>query len=773
MRFINLVILLLMSLSIFSQNVTVSGHILDETGEAIPNAIIFDSLTSKNTTSNQYGFFSLSLTKGRSLLQTVFVGSEKAIISLLLTRDTSIEIRLRQTTLQEVVVRDAKTNTHEKISTTILPMAQMKKIPAIGGEVDIIKALSLTPGVEGGAEGSAGLYVRGGTPDENLILLDEAIVYNPNHIFGLVSVFNPDAIKSVELIKGGFPARYGGRLSSVLDVVMREGNYERNKTSYGIGLLSSRLYLERVLDKEKLGLMVSARSSYLGFLLLPRWVAYKSASSGSISSYLNYFMYDINAKLNYTLLNKDQLIWSFYLGKDDLRSFDRSSNFEEKTFLNWGNLTSTLRYNKILTPKLFWKSMLIYSKFLYQNDFYQNNAAKGFYEEFNNRSGLTDYTLKSELDYIPNNNHYIRAGIEGTYHNFLPESKYYQTNDTTQRNTAQTERLGAFEPALFIEDEWKIFNRFKLNGGVRLDLYHAPGKNYFSLEPRLTAVYDLGNGWNFKAAYTKMQQNIHLLTNSGVGYQNDVWVPSTASVRPQQSRQWGAGFSKYFVGPDLELQAEAYSKTMTDLIDYQEGSNIVTNLTGWEKIVEKNGLGWSKGIELFLHKKTGRLNGFVSYTYAKSDRQFADINGGDKFPFRYDNRHNFAVTGNFQISRRWDISGTWVYKSGEPTTIPLYTIDRFDYGVPGTVYTTRNGYRLPEYHRADVAINYTKQTKKGNTKTWSFSAFNVYNRQNVSYIRIETTATTDDKGVITYHQHLKPVTAFGIIPGISFSKTFK
>ena len=631
----------------FAQVKTLSGYVSDANGEPIVGATVFIPKEKKGVTTNSYGFYSLSLTNEINEIEYSFVGFEKRILTLNVLKDTILNIRLTSISLAEIEIKDKRSIVNDKISTISLPLEQIKNIPAIGGEVDILKALSLTPGVSSGTEGSSGLFVRGGTPDQNLILLDDAVVYNPNHLFGFISVFNPDAIKNVELIKGGFPARYGGRLSSVVDINMKEGSLEKKKTDLGFGLLSSRFTIERPLIKDKLGIMVSARSSYLTLVLLPTWILYQRSDN---AQYINYWMYDVNIKLNYKINKTNQIICSLYSGNDFFRTFDKSYNYDEsKSKINWGNTTATIRHNKELSPKLFWKNILLFSKFQYNFNAFDKKVLEKVNYEYDNLSGLNDITLRTSIDYIPNNKNYFKAGLEGTTFNFVPQFKKFTTNDSLLEGFSNKSVFKAKATAFFVEDEILLSDIFKANVGFRTTSYNLAHKSYWSYEPRLSIILNIKE-WHLKAAYSKMQQNIHLLTNSGIGFQNDIWVPSTDKVKPQQSEQWALGLSKYWSLLDLDMSLEAYYKKMSNLIDYKEGSNILKSADDWYKSVEVNGIGTSKGIELFLHKKTGRLNGFLSYTLAKTDRQFSNINFGEKYAFRYDSRHNFNITSNFKIN---------------------------------------------------------------------------------------------------------------------------
>ena len=763
--------------AIYAQNITVSGYITDENGETLIGSTVYHSKSGRGIQANTYGFYSITLPKDLTILTYSMVGFEAQTIELTLFQDTSLNIQLKPIIFQAVEIRANRRPSEQNISTVSLPIEQIKNIPAIGGEVDIIKALGMTPGVSNGTEGSAGLYVRGGTPDQDLILLDEAVVYNPNHLFGFVSVFNPDAVKNVDLIKGGFPARYGGRLSSVLDIKMREGNFKKKKTDIGIGLLASRITLERPLIPNRLSIIFSARSSYLGVILLPFWLNYKLSSKDA--KYMNYFMYDANCKLNYKIDSKSQVFLSIYHGKDFLNSFDRLKDFsEDKIKLNWGNTTATLRYNKEVTQKFFWKNMLLFTRFHYNTNIFNNLISIQKKYEINSFSGLNDYTLRSAFDYIPNTRHYIRGGIEITSHQFTPQYNYNLSNDTSIQNRSNRDEFQAFESALYGEDEWQITNKLKAHVGLRFNQYRLVGKKYYSVEPRATLLYSIGAALTLKAAYSRMRQNVYLLTNNGIGFQNDIWVPSTDKISPQQSEQYAVGISKYISEQDIEISAEVYTKSMKNLIDYKEGANIIVNLENWQAAVEQNGVGWSRGLEVFLHKKSGRMNGFVSYTLAKTERQFENINFGEKYAFRYDSRHNFAATANYQVNKKWNISGTWVFKSGEPITLPTSVIDaatlgRDIFSAPELpIYFRRNSYRLPAYHRADIGFNKKTLTKKGFVKTWNFGIYNLYNRRNILYVEIVTQRDFTGLNTFTYKQVLRAKSLFPIIPSVSYSLSF-
>jgi outer membrane receptor for ferrienterochelin and colicin len=771
-----------------AQNATISGYISDSDGEVLIGANIYETISKQGTITNAYGFYSLTLPIGQSKITFSYVGYQTKSIALDLQNDTTIQVNLTVQDITEVVISAQKRPNTEQIGIVNLPIEQIKLIPTIGGEADIIKALSFTPGVSNGSEGSSGLYVRGGTPDQNLILLDDAVVYNPNHLFGFLSVFNTDAIKDVSLIKGGFPARYGGRLSSVLDIKMKEGNFKKIKGDIGVGLLASRVTLEGPIIKDKLSFIVSARSSYLNLLTFPFKSQY---NSGDLEEFLGYTMHDINTKLNWKINDKNQVFASFYTGNDDFKSYAQDyPNSEDIAHLNWGNTTATLRWNSQLSPKLFWKNMFIYSKFNYDLNissktfpFIPDSLRNGTIQivptvtNIGNFSGLQDLTFKSAIDFLPNPNHTLRFGIEATRHWFTPQISSFTDKDTTLLGVSKNVR--ADELAFYAEDEWRVFEKLKVNFGVRYNNFFLKNKTYYSLEPRISFSYELPQKVYLKAAYTQMQQNIHLLTNNGIGFQNDIWVPSTENIAPQRSKQWALAVSKYIEKWQTEFSIETYYKKMTNLISYQEGINPFLNLDQeWLDIIEVNGVGLSYGLELFAHKKIGKWNGLMSYTLSKTNQQFENINLGKVYPFKYDFRNNIAMTGSYQLSQNWTISASWVYRSGQPTNLPIavHNPNNSIDDVSGNVfiYGERNSIRLPSYHRLDLGANYTKTNDKGNQHTWNFSVYNAYYRKNTLYAQVANEAKIDLQtgAFLGYNQTLVLRTLFPILPSISYSFSF-
>lgn len=757
-----------------------SGTVTDELGEPLVGANVFVSGTNTGVTTNAYGYYTLSLQGGNIQVVCSYVGYRSDTLRIQAVPPAEHHFRLSFLSMKEVVVSATRSERNAQTGVVNLPIRQIKKIPTLGGEVDVIKALSFTPGVNNGSEGSAGLYVRGGTPDQNLILLDDAVVYNPNHLFGFVSVFNPDAIKDITLIKGNFPARYGGRLSSVLDIRMKEGNTTRHQAEGGIGLLASRLTMDGPLVKNKVSYMFAARASYLGLLASPiRW----SYNAGKIDQFINYHLADLNGKITWKINETDRLSFSVYSGDDHFRILNQTfPSSENKAGIRWGNMTATLRYAASPKPGLFWETTAGYSRFgyrfllegyeKYQNgDFYRSR-----YQYF---SGLQDFFAKTKWSWSAWKHHTVRAGAELTMHHFTPRAAQLYTEDSGEKKTSDTsERSQGLSAALFVEDEWQISPALAVQPGLRWSLFSIGGKNYTLWEPRFGLHLKTGAYSDFKAGYSRTQQFIHLLTGSNQGLQNDLWVPASQDVPPQTAEQFAIGWSRFFPKLDLEAGAELYYKKMRDLIEYAEGVNIAFTLNNDLKdIVEKEGRGRSYGFELFLQKSVGKTTGLLAYTLSRTDRRFERINNGAGYPFKYDAPHRFTLTLNHQLSAKWDFSFTWVYQSGFPFSFPESMIpnpnapNNLDFAF--FLYRRKNNERLPPYHRADIGFNKTTIGRFGGQRTWSFSLYNAYNRQNVLYAHYVNNRRYDPAtgGFIT-ERKIESRSLLPIIPSVSYSVRF-
>lgn len=766
-KFYLILLLLLCSLtSMAQQKFTISGYIEDAaTGEKLIGANVFDPKSNSGTTSNTFGFFSLTIPKDSVYLAVSYIGYQTSYYRLYLDKDLSINIQLKDgTELEEIVVtaeQGERIEDRVQMSQIEVPIKQIQKLPALLGEVDILKTLQLLPGVQSGGEGTSGLYVRGGSPDQNLILLDGVPVYNVSHLFGFFSVFNADAIKSVTLTKGGFPARYGGRLSSVLEINMKEGNMKEFKGEGAIGTVFSKLTLEGPIIKDKTSFIISGRRTYIDVLAAPFITTGLAAQN--IDADVNLFFYDLNAKINHKFSDKDRLYLSAYLGDDvfkttfteDLREL---GGFSTTAGLDWGNVTSAMRWNRMWSNKLFSNTTVTYSR-------YKFNTAFGFEEiSVNNNggldrsaaaleyiSGIEDYAGKIDFDYIPNPNHYIRFGAGVTNHTFTPgvsQAKITVGAIDTVLNTG-SQNTQANEFALYIEDDLKIGTKFQANIGVHASAFAVDGKNYFSVQPRLGMLYHLPDNYSIKGSFATMTQFIHLLTNEGLGLPTDLWVPTTKDIVPEQSWQTGLGIAKTF-NDMFEVSVEGYYKEMKNLLSYVEGASFINEPgvedEGWEARVTQ-GDGRSYGAEFFMQKKTGDFTGWIGYTLSWTNRQFDDINGGEVYPFKYDRRHDFSIVAAYDITDKISASAVWVYGTGNAITLPESRHNAFypaSYqGALEPYWQTqveradsKNGFRMDAYHRLDVAVEFHKKRKYWE-ETIVVGAYNVYSRLNPFFINDE------------------------------------
>ncbi len=783
---------------------TFSGYIQDsETGEKLIGANIFSKNDLSGTVSNAYGFFSISLPEGTNIVYFSYVGYETKELNLSLKEDRQEIIELNPSiNLEEVVVSAnsfSRTINSTQMSSVNINVQDIKRIPALMGEVDVIKAIQLLPGVQSGTEGASGLYVRGGGPDQNLILLDGTPVYNASHLFGFFSVFNVDAINNIELIKGGFPARYGGRLSSVLDISLKEGNMKKISGSGSIGLISSKLTLEGPIIKDRTSFIVSARRTYLDYLIQP---FLRSLGGQDHTMSQGYFFYDLNAKINHKFSNKDRLYLSMYSGSDKfyLKQAPYTYLYDGNLFteeansgLGWGNVTSALRWNHQFSNKLFSNTTITYSQYNFKvNEFMQEIAETdtGTFSEINSLeflSGIEDIAAKIDFDFIPGPDHYIRFGIGNTYHTFKPGASTIKLIDVELEDidtiTGQ-ENIVANEISAYIEDDYKINNNLKANLGLHYSGFLVNGKYYHSLQPRLALRYLLSPSFSLKTSYSYMQQYIHLLTNNNIGLPTDLWVPATDEILPQRSHQVALGVSKHFQDK-YKISVEGYYKSMHNLIEYKDGSSFMEPEAKWENKVE-SGKGWSYGGEIFLEKKFGKLTGWLGYTLSWTERQFPNINEGNIFPYKYDRRHDVSLVASFPLTEKWDFSASWIFGTGTAHTLPTeryfgnnsryHSFGGFSGIVLSPFYSSsgefngevehidaRNHIRAANYHRLDVSFRRTKVRKWGEG-TWTLGVYNVYNRKNPFYYYIGA----DMRG----NRALKRVSLFPFIPSATWSFSF-
>ncbi len=780
-----------------AQQYTLSGFVKEAgSQELLPGVNVFVPGTTYGVVTNTYGFYSLTIPASDTLLVVYsYVGYEKAERHLPFTKNTEVNVLLTSSNqLDEVVVSARRQEDYisrsAQMSTIEVPIQQIKKIPAFFGEKDVLKVLQLMPGVQKGTEGQTGLYVRGGGPDQNLIILDDAVVYNASHLFGFFSIFNSDALKSVELTKGGFPARYGGRLSSVIDMNMKEGSKDKLHGEGGIGLISSRLTLEGPLAKGKSSFLVSGRRTYIDVLAAPLIASQQRNEEDKINP--GYFFYDLNAKVNYDFGPKNKVYLSGYFGRDKFYANETGPSTDSRNGLDWGNATATLRWNHLFGQKLFANTSLIASNFNFgiSSNTKEKDGRGDVTEEFSLRydSRIRDLGIKTDFDFYPSTRHAVKFGMQLTFHRFVPSALAIEGSFLTTPIERSVTPVNTLEGGIYVEDTWQPFEALKMNAGFRLSSFKTQSKNYLRPEPRFSAALRLARDFSLKASYASMNQYVHLLSNTGLGLPTDLWVPTTDRVAPQQSQQVAVGLAKDLEKPALTLTLEGYYKNMSNILNYKEGASFLSlsgenaNELSWEDNITA-GRGWSYGTEVMVHKKTGRLSGWVGYTLSWTQWQFDELNFGKTFFPRYDRRHDVSVVGIFELNKRITLSGTWVYGTGNALTIPLsnYTAYRDNYtftslqqlnwnGQGVNEYGEKNTFRAEPYHRLDFAIQFHKKLKR-HERTWEFGVYNAYNRRNPFFYDMGVESTTNSQGAAVNRTVLKRYSLFPVLP--SFSYNFK
>lgn len=765
------------------QKFTWKGYVKDSlSGETLINASIIINNETHGLTTNQYGFFSVTLPAGNHTLIFSFVGYSPRVINIDFNKNITDNILLLpvSATIQDVVVTSSQKRLNNVKSAQMgqidLSINTVKSLPSFMGESDILKTLQLLPGVRNAGEGNSGFYVRGGGPDQNLILLDEAVVYNSGHLFGFFSVFNSDAVKNLSLIKGGMPAQYGGRLSSVIDIAMKDGNVNKTEVDAGIGLIASRFSIQGPIVKNKASYIISARRTYVDLLIKP-FIKKSSSFYGS-----GYYFYDLNAKVNYAISNNDHLYLSGYFGRDKFNFNNKRRSFS--TEISWGNSTATFRWNHSFNKKIFSNLSLIYND--YKFDFL------GRQDDFNIglSSGIKDWNAKLDFDYFASTTHKVKFGAQYIYHTFYP-SVVSGNQDSVVFTPDNTQKKFANEYGIYIQDDWDVNKHIKINYGLRYSAFQQVGpytayttdangnkldsnvyhggqtvKTYGGFEPRLTIRYGFNNNSSIKASVTRNLQYIHLVSNAGTTLPTDIWVPSTYRVQPQDGILYAAGYFRNLSNNMFETSIEFYYKTMKNQIEYKEG--YTPNLTDPEQSFVF-GKGWSYGSELFINKVKGKLTGWVGYTISWTWRRFDDLNSGKKYPGKYDRRHDMALVGIYELSPRWKLSSTFVFGTGNATSLP----ERF-YFIDGTLtqeYSSINAYRMKPYNRLDLAATYTPKHKKPRkyTDSWVFSIYNVYSRQNPYFYYF------DQEGDVangTLKVSAKQVSLFPILPSVTWNVHF-
>lgn len=780
---------------------TISGYVTDQvSSETLIGVNVLDKIRFKGTSTNPYGYYTITLPEGDTELIFSYLGYASRQLSFKLSKDTLVNVMMvTDNELEEVVILSDKIESGVNAIHTgaiDIPMAQIKNTPVILGESDVMKTIQSMPGVQSGVDGSAGLYVRGGSPDQNLILLDGIPIYNVDHLLGFFSVFTPEAIKKVTLFKSSFPARFGGRLSSVIDVRMNDGDMKKFHGSLSLGLLTSRFNLEGPIVKDKTSFNVSFRRTYLDLITRP-------FLSDDID--VGYYFYDINAKLNHKFSDKDRLFFSFYHGNDYLMNENKDEWGEvgnitgsfDRTKARWGNLITSMRWNHIVNNKLFANTTLAFNQYQLSLDArssYKYRDDEGNYHT-KYSSGIRDLSIQTDFDYNPLPKHHIKFGAEYLFHNFKPEtttSKVSTTEGGAKRDTIynanSNSKINAHEVSLYAEDNIDISSKLRTNIGVHLSAFIVQGKAYFSLQPRFALRYQLKDGFALKASYSKMNQYINLLTSAPISMPTDLWVPVTKKVKPMNAHQYSLG--AYYTGlPGWEFSVEGYYKDMNNVLEYKDGSYVMGNSSSWEDKVEM-GKGRSFGIEFMAQRTVGRTTGWISYALSKSDRKFAKggINNGERFPFKYDRRHTVDVILNHKFSDKMDIGISWTYMSGARATIdreqtvvispdagtpkqyysPYSYWDNYRYGMWGAGYVEgRNNYLLPSTHRLNIGLNRHKKTKRG-MYTFNFSIYNVYNAMNPTFVHKDFNYNQETQ---EYEPVIRKLTILPFIP--SFTCTYK
>lgn len=801
-----LLFMLVSVVPLFAQNITVSGHLYEKgSRESLPGGLIYEPVSQKAATTNTYGFYTLTLPY-RDSMYLVFnsFGYINDTLWVKSPQDMEYDALLSKiTTLEAVNITAEKTNTEQvQMSSIKLTAKEVKQVPMLFGEKDVFKTLLLLPGVQSASEGTSGIYVRGGGPDQNIILLDEASVYNASHLLGFFSIFNGDAIKSVELIKGGFPARYGGRLSSVIDITMKDGNKESYHVEGGIGVIASNLTVEGPIQKNKSSFMISGRTTYLDLFMVPLMkIIDPSLSAG-------YYFFDLNAKFNFDLGKNDRLYLSSYFGRDKFHMTEtwhlddaHGSSDKYKVGLFWQNATATARWNHLFTNKIFSNLSFVFSDYtmntyMKEQYYYGPNDKETYSSDFN--SGIRDYTLKYDVAFHPNATHHLLAGAAVTYHEARPNAMTLKADTFSMRHV---DKEPGVEYAVYVEDEINIRNKFRINPGIRLVGFSVPHKTWFSPEPRLSMSYNFLPNLALKASYAMMSQSMILLSTSTIGLPTDLWVPVTDKIRPQRSQQVALGLHYDLRKPRLSFSIEGYYKKMDNILAYKEGSSYFATL--FQSILDEDlsgdfqrqwtdnvtaGKGWSYGVEFLVRKEVGKFTGWVGYTLSWTKQQFDDLNFGKPFFARYDRRHDVSIVLMYSPTSRINLSLSWVFATGNAVTLPtsLYVSenlneylensspsqDHQNYYTYVENYGNKNDFRMKPFHHLDIGVQFIKPHKDGKWQSiFEVSIYNVYNHHNPFFYYTEQDYSSNN-GVVSSVYKLKQISIFPIIPTFTYHFKF-
>lgn len=801
---ISFVLCILSATPIFAQTCTVSGFVDDkETGEKLIGAYISINKTGGTVTNNS-GFYSISKQAGDTILLVFsYVGYGSVNKKIVLTENKTVNVSLTAVNQLKEVVINANRGIERTPEAGVLSIMQkqFKTMPSLGGEADILKVFQTMPGVQGGQEGAVALYVRGGTPDENLYLLDDIPLYYVNHLGGFLSVFDENAINSIKLIKGGFPAQYGGRLSSILDIRLKDGNKFAFHGEAKLDALATKLFVEGPLPWKKGSFMISVRRSNVD--LYTRSFFQEDVSGGKDD--FGYVFYDANAKINLPITRHDNISITSYWGLDKVfdnykgtgSAFASPFLFKTKWNNNWGNTLAGIRWNHSFTDKLFCNLAFSYTGFHYEDKYMlseTDNSTGQVTASSENTffSGIKDIGAKLDLEYYPSAQQKIKIGAKETLHYFTPSSYVYNNSNvgTVSIDTSFGDKtLKAHEINVYITDELEIGNHFSANIGIHGAAYSAESHQYQSIEPRITANYLLTDNLSVKASYSRMTQFVHLLSSSSIGLPTDMWLPATPRAVPEESDQYSLGFARTLKKHNIELSIDGFYKQLRHLIDFKEGSSF-SQIGNWEDKIEADGKGLVYGVELMARKQTGKFNGWISYTLSKNTRQFDNINDGAAYPFKFDRRHDISVVLNYNLNEHITFSACWQYMTGNAVTLALGTYNAeaiqayhdnptrpfvynqylsynqmYQYQMnEAQYYGGKNNYKMPAYHRLDISANFTKQKKHGK-RVWQVGVYNVYNHKNpyFLYYRYDNASKTTK---------LYEYCIFPIIPSVSYSFVF-
>lgn len=758
--------------------ITINGQVEDALSkEQVIGASIAINEGNTGTSTNNYGFYSITLPQGKIRMRLSHIGYLTIDTVIVLSKDRNVTFKMEpvSTPLQDVIITQQdnviRAQRISRMSQMMITLAQIQSTPKLLGESDVMKTLQLLPGVQQGSDGTAALLVRGGSPDQNLILLDGAPLYSPYHFLGIFSTFNTNAIRNVDLYKGAFPARFGGRLSSIVDIATKNGNMNKIQGDCSIGLLASQVTIEGPVIKGKTSFVLSGRRTYPDLIIAPLM----KNEQPDIKKFALYF-YDANLKLQHIFSDNDRLFFSIYKGKDKFRleSTGTGSSDYQNSNMAWGNFSSTLRWNHIYTQKMFGNITGMVSDYRFDMGIgygiLENNSLNTQTTHF--RSGIRDYAFKADFDYHVHANHTIRAGLGFTAHIFTPGiTKQVLKQNNYQASLTSNNIITGTETDVYAEDEWTVTPKLLVNYGLHWSAFTTEGKLYQYSQPRLASRYLLLPDWALHISYTRMAQFLHLLAGNSITLPTDLWVPPTRNVAPQTADQYTLGLTGNSLKGKLQLSIEGYYKNMNHIIDYKEGESYIDAAEkNWSEKVT-SGKGKAYGVELMAEKKTGRLTGWIAYTLSRTERTFAAINYGKTFPYKYDRTHDLKVTAAWKLTQGIEMSGCWIFQSAAPFTLPVGQyegVTSFDeYGNPQTIVpkiTARNNVRLEPYHRLDLSLSFIKHKKNGRVRTWNVSVFNVYNRKNpFSY---STQLNADRK------MEIRRYTLMPLLPSISYNLKF-